>query len=149
MFILSYGKRPVIEESQKVSASSCVRNFLLDNKKSTIRREFNLTNEEDVRNLIKSIEKNININLKQDNSGKIEYSEPNRVKLTYTKSNLGKGFIFWFICNVCSGRVKYLYFPPNSQTLACRKCHKLVYERQNDSKSTRHLNRLFKDNPTP
>lgn len=138
MFSLRYGKRPVVEESQKISAGVCVRNFLFETKK-----KYNLNSEVGVKDLIGDIEIGTNINLKQDNYGKVDYSEPNNIKLTYSKSNLNKGYIFWFICNRCGRRVKYLYFPPNSTTLACRNCHRLTYDKQNESKRFRPLRRLY------
>lgn len=146
MFSLRYGKRPVVEESQKISAGVCVRNYLFDANvpKSIIKKEYNLNIEEDVKALVKDIETGININLKQDNYGKVDYSEPNNIKLTYTKSNLGKGFVFWFICNFCGRRVKYLYFPPNSTILACRTCHRLTYDKQNEGKRFRPLRSLYR-----
>ncbi|OGM61512.1 hypothetical protein A2961_04155 [Candidatus Woesebacteria bacterium RIFCSPLOWO2_01_FULL_39_21] len=140
MFRLSYGKRPIVEESQITSAGICVRNFLADIKQDNL----DLNKEDDIKELISRVEMGTTFNLKQEKWGEVEYSEPNSVKMTYTRSNLGRGFIFWFICNLCGRRVRYLYFPPNSQILACRRCHKLAYEKQNDSKSIRHLNRLFR-----
>lgn len=139
MFSLRYGKRPIIEESQKISAGACVRKFLLD-----IERPFNLNNEEEVRDMIQKIEAYTRINLKQEKGGEDVYSDPNKVKMTYTMSNLGKGFVFWFICNLCGRRVKHLYFPPNSEVLACRNCHRLAYDKQNENKRFRDLNRLFR-----
>lgn len=145
MFSLRYEKRPVVEESQKISAGVCIRNYLFDanSPKPIIKKEYNLSNEEDVKTLLNDIETGTNINLKQDNYGKVDYSKPNNIKLTYTKSNLGKGFVFWFICNVCGKRVKYLYFPPNSTVLACRNCHRLTYDKQNESKKMRSYRSLL------
>lgn len=143
MFSLRYGKRPVVEESQKISAGICVRNFLAERQISAIRRKLDLNKEEDIKELISEIESGSTFNLKQEKGDNIEYTEPNNVRLTYTKSNLGKGFVFWFICNTCRKRVKFLYFPPNSQVLACRKCHRLAYDKQNESKRFRSLYRLY------
>lgn len=138
MFSLRYGKRPVVEESQKIGAGVCVRNFLFEAKK-----KYNLKAQSDVKGLIADMETGTNINLKQDNHGELSYSEPNNIKLTYSKSNLGKGFVFWFVCNLCNRRVKYLYFPPNSTILACRNCHRLTYDKQKESKKMRAYIRLF------
>lgn len=143
MIKLSYGKRPLVEDSQKVSASICVRNYLFELQDKAINNNFDLNCEEDIKNLLRKIESGTTFNLKQEKGIDVEFTEPNNVKMTYTKSNLGKGFVFWFICTVCGKRVKFLYFPPNSQVLACRRCHRLTYERQNDNKSIRHLNSLF------
>jgi hypothetical protein len=138
MFSLRYGKRPVVEESQKISAGVCVRSFLFETKK-----KYDLNNEVGIKDLIGDMEIGININLKQDNYGKVDYSEPNNIKLTYSKSNLDKGYIFWFICNLCGRRVKYLYFPPNSTILACRNCHSLTYSKQKESKKMRSYRSLL------
>ncbi len=143
MFTLSQGKRPIVEESQKISAAICVRNYLLQRPKPIISEDISLSSEEGVKKLIDEIESGSTVNLSKKVNGKMEYSEPNRLRLTYTKSNLGKGFIFWFICNLCGRRVKYLYFPPNSSILACRSCHRLTYDKQNESQRFRPLRRLF------
>jgi hypothetical protein len=143
MFSLRYGKRPVVEESQKISAAICVRNYLFERPIPIGSQKIDLNNEQNVKDLISDIEGGTTFNLKQQNGLDNDYTEPNRVKLTYSKSNLGKGFVFWFICNICNKRVKYLYFPPNSTVLACRNCHRLTYDKQNESKRFRPLRRLY------
>ena len=144
MFSLRYGKRPAVEESQKISASICVRNYLFERPISIISHKLNLNNEQDVKDLISEIEGGTTFNLKQQNGVNTDFTEPNIVKLTYSKSNLGRGFVFWFICNLCGRRVKYLYFPPNSTVLACRSCHRLTYDKQNESKKMRSYRSLFR-----
>ena len=74
--------------------------------------------------------------LRLEENDKVETSEPNPIRLTITRSNLGKGYVFWFLCNLCSRRVKYLYVPRFTEEWACRKCHRLSYRSQriNDSK---------------
>ncbi len=143
MIRLSYGKRPIVEESQKISAAVCVRNYLLQRPKPIISEEISLNSEEGVKNIVKEIESSSTVNLTKEVNGKMEYSEPNHLRLTYTKSNLGKGYIFWLICNVCGRRVKYLYFPPYSAILACRTCHRLTYDKQNESKKYRNWSKLL------
>ncbi len=49
--------------------------------------------------------------------------------VTYTPSNLGKGFIFYFICNECRRRVKYLYRFNMTEAPVCRTCSGLDYKR--------------------
>lgn len=143
----SFDKRPLTGNSQRISASVFVRNFYLELKKKTSgdkKALFDPGKEEFVRDLIEMIEKGSTINLKQEMNGKIEFTDQNQVRMTYTKSNLGRGFVFWFICGVCGRKVRYLYIPPNSQISACRTCHRLAYGEQNDSKSVRSLNRIFR-----
>lgn len=139
MFSLRYGKRPTVEESQKINAAIFVRNYLIGRKVSIIHKKLDLNKEEDIQELVSEIESGLTLNLKQQNGVNTEYTEPNRIKMTFSRSNLGKGFIFWFVCNVCSRRVKHLYIPPSSEILACRKCHRLTYEQQNETKSLRSL----------
>jgi len=122
----SFDKRPLVENSQRISASVFVRNYYFELKQKSSR--IDLTSEEFVKKLIDMIEKRSTVNLKQESNGKIEFTKENKIQLTYTKSNLNKGFVFWFICRVCDRRVRYLYIPPNSQIFACRKCHRLAYK---------------------
>lgn len=146
MYIYKHNKRPLIENSQSISASVFVRNHYLDLKQygtAEEKKNINLNDENFVKGLIRKIEGKSYINLKQEIKGKMEFSEENKVLLTYTKSNLGKGFVFWFICGVCGRRVRYLYIPPNSPVMACRKCHKLAYSQQNDNKRFRSFNRFL------
>lgn len=146
MYIYKFNKRPLIENSQSISASVFVRNYYLELKQYEPvgnKGSFNLKDEHFVKDLIGKIEQNSTFNLKQEINGKTEFTEPNKILLTYTKSNLGKGFVFWFICGVCGRKVRYLYIPPNSEVSACRICHRLTYGQQNDNKRFRSLNRFF------
>lgn len=45
----------------------------------------------------------------------------------FVPSNLGKGFLFNFICNKCHRKVKDLYMPEGQFEYHCRVCHKLSY----------------------
>lgn len=129
----SFDKRPLTENSQRISASVFVRNFYLELKRRASdgkKAKLDLNKEEFVKDLIEMIESGSTINLKQELNGKIEFTEQNQVRITYTKSNLGKGYVFWFICGVCGRKVRYLYIPPNSQVSACRRCHRLAYSSQ-------------------
>ncbi len=42
-------------------------------------------------------------------------------------SNLGRGFLFYFICTLCDRRIKNLYMPDGQFIFLCRSCHKLSY----------------------
>lgn len=136
MFNYQFNKRPIVENSQINSVSVFVRHnyLLIRDKLKQLGKEIDLNKEGDVKLFIKIVEQGVTINLKQEKSGEVSTTEyMNPIKLTYTKSNLRKGFVFWFICNLCDRKVRYLYFPPNSEVMACRKCHKLVYRKQNES----------------
>jgi hypothetical protein len=152
MFKYLFDKRPVVESSQRISASVFVRNSYFSLWRNTVndkkRQELDLNDEEFVKKLLGKIEAETRLNLKQEINNNYEYTKPNKVRLTYTKSNLGRGFVFWFVCQVCGRRVRYLYIPPNSEVSACRQCHRLAYERQNESKRFRDLSSLYKRYPT-
>lgn len=45
----------------------------------------------------------------------------------YVPSNLGVGFLFYFICVWCERRVRYLYVDQNLEALLCRKCSHFPY----------------------
>jgi len=142
-----FDKRPLIENSQRISASVFVRNFYLELKQKAPDDKkvlLDLNNEEFVKDLIEMIESGSTINLKQELNGKIEFTEQNQVRITYTKSNLGRGYVFWFICGVCGRKVRYLYIPPNSQVSACRRCHRLAYGNQNNDKRLRTFDGLLR-----
>lgn len=148
MFKYYFDKRPVVENSQRTNVSVFIRHNYLQVKDQLKEKgvEFDFNNEKHVKLLIEVLEQGIKLNLKQENNGNVSCTEHmNPIKLTYTRSNLGKGFIFWFICNLCGRKVRYLYFPPNSEVMACRNCHKLAYQKQNenDSRFLRQLRRNY------
>lgn len=45
----------------------------------------------------------------------------------YIPSNLGVGFLFYFICGGCGRRTSRLYMPDGVFHYSCRQCHKLCY----------------------
>jgi len=57
-------------------------------------------------------------------------------EVDYVLSNLGKGrgVLFYFICNRCDRRVKYLYFYTETEPPLCRKCCQLPYRSANYQK---------------
>ncbi len=56
----------------------------------------------------------------------------NKQKMGYVRSNL-RGYIFYFICNECGRRVKYLYEHDLTQAPLCRICCRLDYKRKRRS----------------
>ena len=127
MISLGYGKKPSIKNSQFVNSFVLVRIFLLDLYKHNPDYKFDLTKESGIKDLIDKAQKITTINLQSNNGFQKESSEENHIKLTYIKSNLGRGFIVLFECLSCGRKVKNLYFPPNSLICACRNCHRISY----------------------
>lgn len=61
-------------------------------------------------------------------------------EVDFIPSNLGKGFIFYFICNGCGRKVKYLYEPRENSQYLCRICHGLHYKQPD--RRIRRISRL-------
>lgn len=51
-------------------------------------------------------------------------------KVDYIASNLGRGYIFYFLCNHCGRRVKYLYEYDMTLSPLCRVCCRITYRRE-------------------
>ena len=68
----------------------------------------------------------------------------NEQRFDYVPSNLGtgRGFIFYFICNACRRRVKYLYEYSSLESPLCRHCCHLKYEQP--SRKARALSRALR-----
>ncbi len=65
-----------------------------------------------------------------------------RQEVDYVPSNLRRGFIFYFICNECGRRVKYLYEYSMLESPICRICCRLSYRQPN--RKARAISRLFR-----
>lgn len=63
-------------------------------------------------------------------------------EVDFISSNLGRGFIFYFVCNGCRRRVKYLYEYSSLRSPLCRICCRLQYPQP--SRSARRLSRLIR-----
>lgn len=136
MMSFKFDKKPVVENAQRTNASVFVRYNLVslaDQFKSQYGKEINLSDEGTFREFLDLIENRITVNLKQERNGSFEYSEPNHVKLTFTRSNLGRGFVVWFLCS-CGRKARNMYIPPSDSRFLCRKCHRLNYEKQNKTR---------------
>ena len=70
----------------------------------------------------------------------------NEQEVDYVPSNLGnkKGFIFYFICNKCDRKVKYLYYPSMIEEPLCMRCCRLHYKQPR--RKQRALSSLFSRN---
>lgn len=131
MFQLFFNKRPLVDECGVVRVNIFVRYCALglkDKFKILYGKGIDLRFEDSIKKFIKLVGKGVNINLRKEKINGVDSTKPNNIILTYTLSNLGKGFIFWFVCNGCGRRVRFLYIPPHSEDFLCRVCHRLVYK---------------------
>lgn len=63
-------------------------------------------------------------------------------KVDYVRSNLKRGFIFYFICNACGRRARYLYEYSSLESPLCRICCRLNYEQP--GRKAREISRLIR-----
>lgn len=140
---MRFDLKPLVEDTSKINISTTIRKLVLDlseGYKNIHQKEIELNKEDDVKSFVELVKKSIKINQTiGDKTTKV-----NPVEITYTKSNLGKGFIFWFVCNRCNSKVRHLYCPQHSEDFLCRKCHRLAYEKQN-KKGDREVAKLLND----
>lgn len=56
-------------------------------------------------------------------------------RMDCVRSNLGSGYLFYFICTECGRRAKHLYMPESHYSFQCRQCYGLRYPtvRRSDS----------------
>jgi len=71
----------------------------------------------------------------------------NEQKVDYVRSNLGRGYIFYFKCNGCGRRVKDLYRYSELNSPVCRTCCGLGYD--TPSNKSRELIRLLRKGHYP
>lgn len=60
----------------------------------------------------------------------------------FVPSNLKRGYIFYFLCNGCGRRVKYLYEYSSLESPLCRICCRLSY--QQPGRKARTLSRIIR-----
>lgn len=62
-------------------------------------------------------------------------------QVDFVPSNLGRGYIFYFICNRCRRKAKHLYQPYEYSQPRCRNCYHLSYKQPD--RRTRKISRLI------
>jgi len=81
---------------------------------------------------------------------KVEFTISNKytqeVDITSTIGSFG-GFVYWFMCPGCRGRVKKLHLSQNENVFLCRHCHHLAYRTQNlrDLRKTKYIKKIKKE----
>jgi hypothetical protein len=131
---------------ERLDISDYVRKYLLLIEK-TKGWSFNLSLPHDVQQL-----KDI-LNLPENTTGKSIRSVADRTYywneqlVDFVPSNLGsgKGYLFYFVCNKCEKRVKYLYQYSYCNSPLCRTCCRLKYKAP--SRKERSITRLLRQRP--
>lgn len=87
-----------------------------------------------------------------------ESREKHKVELTISNKHIQEvdiastigsfgGFVYWFVCPGCKGRIKKLHLSQNENVFLCRHCHHLAYRTQNlrDFRKTEHIRKMKRE----
>jgi len=64
----------------------------------------------------------------------IQSDRQNWQRWSAIQSNLGKGFLFYFVCNSCQQSVRHLYKPDGQFIFLCRDCHGVRYSKSSNKR---------------
>lgn len=122
--------KEALENIDRKNITDYVKTFLLElaekEKRLTIRVSRH-SEAERIKGLL-NIPRNTTFKSMRDIQGNFPYW--NEQSVDYVPSNLGRGYIFYFICSRCKRRVKYLYEYSMLLPPLCRHCCRLQYRRQ-------------------
>lgn len=109
---------------QRVDITDYLREFLIHLAKHDGRR-VEIRSEDDARRVLGFI--NVPENTRYKSIGNGDAPIWNQQKIVCIASNLQNGYLFYFICNGCGGRVKYLYQYYLLEPPLCRRCLRIPY----------------------
>ena len=138
----SQRKKPLPVHDRK-DATDYVRAFILYIRK-TQGRVFDLRHPGQVKYMVELMNDPKNTTFKSIRDPRDSYYYWHKQRFDYVPSNLGRdrGFVFYFICNGCGRRVKYLYEYSSLESPLCRTCCHLKYEQP--SRKARDISRLIR-----
>jgi hypothetical protein len=120
-----YTSRPVVGEVSRISVSALLRKLQAEIKSENGGDDYLMSIGTDM-------EAEIMKGIMNEQSYKYEALEvpqhDTALRFDYVKSNLGKGYIFYFVCK-CERRVSHLYQTTKDSPLGCRTCYQLRYKK--------------------
>jgi len=119
----------LIDQLSRINIADYLRVFLVElSKRETrpVRRIANRGEAERIKGLM-NIAKNSPFKSFRDIQGIPHWGDQ---PVDYVHSNLGKGYLFYFICTHCGRRVKYLYEYSLAAEPICRICCRITYRRK-------------------
>ncbi len=140
----SPSQRPLINEAKRFDAMDFAKRFAAELAKKENRENTGIRTLHDatrVRYLFSTPIAYFNTPNTYFNTPYILYGDYDWPEIDFVPSNLGNGYIFYFICNRCELKVKYLYRPYEHSQPLCRRCHRLRYEQP--KRKVRRLSRLI------
>lgn len=131
------------EELERINISDYIREFLVHirKKEGRVINANHLGSAMHMKELLNDPRYTAFKSVKDVDNGFSYWSEQ---KVDYVPSNLGrgKGYLFYFICNGCNRRVKYLYEYNLCYSPLCRTCCRLKYKAP--TRKARELSRLIR-----
>lgn len=128
--LFKYLHRPAIGEVQRISVSALLRKLQVELRAKYADDAWMRIRTDTEAEIIKGI--------MNEQSYKYEALEvpqhDTALRFDYVKSNLGKGYIFYFVCK-CERRVLHLYQTSKGQQLFCRHCAHLRYKKVTSRKT--------------
>jgi len=144
MTVYTHKNSEITNRLERIDISDYVRKHILFIEKNN-GWSFNLASVHDVQQ-VKAI-----LNLPENTSSKSirsitdgEYYWHKQL-VDFIPSNLGKGYLFYFLCNKCEQRVKYLYQYSYCESPLCRTCCRLKYKAP--SRKERSISRILRGRP--
>lgn len=138
MFDSLYLKKSKVHEAKKFDITVIVRIFV----EELIKKKMKYDTKIDTEHEVIRIKEFFNIVGHNFDTPFLIYNRNSELpEIDFIPSNLGKGYVFYFLCNGCDKKVRHLYLPYEYSSILCRECHHLRYK-QPDRK-TRRLSRLI------
>jgi hypothetical protein len=141
MTTYTHKKQAVLDRIERKNITDYIRQGIFE-----LRRQgyyFNLNNPQEAVRLKELLDNPLNTSFKSGRDPMDGFYYWHDQKVDFVRSNLGhdRGVLFYFICNSCKHRVKYLYEYSSCYSPICRTCCRLGYKYP--VKKLRNLSRLL------
>ncbi len=133
-------KEPAITILERKDITLYVRAFRLHMRRQG--RVFDTRQEATVKYMVELMNEPENTTFKSTRGLQSDRCYWDYQRVDYMSSNLHRGFIFYFRCNGCGDRVKYLYEYSMVEAPLCRICCRLKYRQP--GRKERTLTRIFR-----
>lgn len=119
--------KETLSRINRINITEYVKTFLLELTQLEKRRFININRSSEASRIkgLLNIPDNTTFKSIADMRSGIPYWDEQRVD--YVASNLGRGYIFYFVCNGCGRRAKYLYEYNTTLSPLCRVCCRITY----------------------
>ena len=127
MTLYTHNKKEILERIERISITDYVRKGILELERKGYR--FNLGHPLEVERFKELLNDSKNTSFKSLRGiNGFYYWDEQEVDSVCSNLGYGKGHVFYFRCNGCGQRVKYLYEYNSCYSPICRKCCRLGYK---------------------